>query len=252
MSPLPPHETCPVDLHYADPELTMLNVGRIVTRGRRIRRRRLAANLASGIAACAAALSVIVGARSVLNAPGPAAPGQGRSVPVPVDALIATNPPANGRLTLVSTLPRHWTTVAWVTHGSAVCFATFRVPAAGTQGDVECPAWGPADLPVTGRSGLSPLLPSIEPITSASGRTIVPEFGLATPRAARVVVTFFGRNFSARVVQLPLPGGKTVGLYLAWITLPANVASYGSADVSRMIGYDASGHVVATHGPWHM
>ena len=250
MSQLPPGGACPVDLHYADPELRMLDLGRIVARGRRLRRRRLAANLAAGIMACAAALSVAVGARSVLTASGPAAPSRVTQAPVPVDALIATSPPANGKLTLISTWPRHWTSAAWATRGSSVCFATFRVPAAGTYADVECPAWGPADLPARGTSGLSPPLPGIEPIAAARGREIVPEFGLVTPRATRVVVTFFGRSFSAKVVPVPLPGGKAVGLYLVWVTLPAHITSYGSADVSGVIGYDASGHVVARHGPW--
>jgi hypothetical protein len=250
MSLLPPGGACPVDLHYADPQLRMLDLGRIVTRGRRLRRRRLAAHLAAGIIACAAAVSVAIGARSVLTAAGPAAPGRVAQPPVPVDALIATSPPANGKLTLVSTWPQHWITVAWATRGSSVCFAIYRVPAAGTQADVECPAWGPADIPAGGTSGLSPLLPGIEPIAAARGRTIVPEFGLVTTRAVRVVVTFFGRNVSAKVAPVPLPGGKAVGLYLAWVTLPAHNTSYGSADLSRVIGYDASGHVVARHGPW--
>ena len=248
MTQPPPRGACPVDLHYADPELRMLDLGRIVTRGRRLRRRRLAVNLAAGIMACAAAVSVALGARDVLTAAGPAAHARATRAPVPVDALIATSPPANGKLTLVSTWPRHWTTVAWATRGSSVCFATYRVPAAGTQADVECPAWGPADLPAGGASGLSPLLPGIEPVAGARGRDIVPEFGLVTLRAARVVVTFFGRSFSAKVVPVPLPGGRVVGLYLAWVALPAHITSYGSADVNRVIGYDASGHVVARHG----
>ncbi len=63
-----------------------------------------------------------------------------------------------------------------------------------------------------------------------------------------MTVTFFGHDFTAGVVRLPVGGGRVTGIYLVWLRLPGNVA-YGSSDVSGAIAYDAAGHVVARHGP---
>ena len=77
----------------------------------------------------------------------------------------------------------------------------------------------------------------------------VAAFGLVTPRAARVIVTFFGRRFSAGVVPVPMSGGKTIGVYMIWLAVPASASGYGSGDVGGAIAYDRAGHIVARHGP---
>ena len=77
----------------------------------------------------------------------------------------------------------------------------------------------------------------------------VAAFGLVTARAARVTVTFFGRRFSAGVVPVPMSGGKTIGVYMIWLAVPASANGYGSGDVGGGIAYDRAGHVVARHGP---
>jgi hypothetical protein len=77
----------------------------------------------------------------------------------------------------------------------------------------------------------------------------VAEFGLVTSRASRVTVTFNGRPVRAGVVQVPMSGGKTVGVYVIWFSLPAGASSYGSGNVDGAIAYDRAGRIVARHGP---
>jgi hypothetical protein len=202
------------------------------------------------LAACAAAVSVAATVRDgrLEWFPPPASQAARSAVPAtPVDALIAEHPPVTGTLILLSRQPAHWTTVAWATRGGAVCWATYRAPMQGATSEVECPAWPRGDVPVAGGgAGLSPLLPGIFP--PGPGR-LVPEVGLATPRAARVTVTFFGSKFSAAVLPVPLGGGKSVGVYLIWLRLPRGVSNYGGADTGPATAYDSAGRVVARHGP---
>jgi hypothetical protein len=247
---LSPDPDCPVDLDYPEPGLRFLDLGSIRTRSQQIRRRRVLARAGAALVAITAIAGTLVGARGYTLSlfPSPAAgPPVGRPA-VPIDALVASDPPANGQLTLLSTWPRHWTTVAWTTRGGAVCWAMYRTPMQGGTDDFECPAWSPADVPGEGARGLSPLLPSISPV-AADGR-LVPEIGLATPRADRVTVTFTGKDFTANVVPVPLGGGKTIGVFIVWIRLPAGLSSYGSSQFTREIAYGRAGGIVARHGPW--
>ena len=250
MNQLPSHQECPVNLGYAEPAPPHLDVSKIVRRGRGIRRRRRIRAAAVAAAACAALASVItaVQAGTFRWSPAPAArPAAGPGAP-PAGALIATYPPASGRLTLLSNWPRHWTTVAWATRQGVVCWAAYRRPAQGTTGGYGCPGWYRGDIPGPGSHRLSGLLPGVSPV-STGDTTLVPELGLAPPDATRVTVTFFGRDFTAGVVRLPVGGGRATGIYLVWLRLPGNVVAYGSNDVSGAIAYDAAGHVVARHGP---
>jgi hypothetical protein len=77
----------------------------------------------------------------------------------------------------------------------------------------------------------------------------VAEFGLVTPRAARVTVTLFGYQFSAGVVTVPLGHGKMIGAYLIWPQVPLGAHGYGSSNVNGAVAYDAAGRIVARHGP---
>jgi hypothetical protein len=76
----------------------------------------------------------------------------------------------------------------------------------------------------------------------------VPVVGLVTPRADRVTLTFFGREFTADVVQIPLGSGKVTGVFLAWAKLPPNVSSYSTSNFTQEIAYDQAGHILARHG----
>jgi hypothetical protein len=250
MSQLPAGQECPVNLDYPEPELKLLDVGPILARGRRIRRRRVLAQAAAGLVACAAITGAIAGARGyTIGLPGHAAAGPPASRPVvPIDALVASDPPADGQLTLISTWPRHWTTVAWATRRGEVCWATYRVPMGGGTEEFECPAWSPTDVPGEGARGLSPLFPAIMPF-APDGR-LEPVYGLTTPRADRVTLTFLGKHFSSNVVPVPLPGGKTVGVVIVWIRLPPGQDSYDSNQLTREIAYGPGGRVVARHGLW--
>jgi len=248
MNQLPGGRECPVDLHYGEPESPYLDVGLIIGRGRRIRRRRALARAGSVLVAGAAMVSVIAGVRGyAISFAPPASPAAGGRAAAPIDALVAGNPPVNGQLTLVSTWPRHWTTVAWATRGGTVCWATFRTPMSGATEVVDCP-WAPSDVPGEGAQALSPPLSVILPAAPA-GSSLVPAVGLVTPRADRVTLTLFGREFTADVVPIPLGGGKVTGLFLAWVKLPPNVSGYGTSNFTREIAYDRAGHILARHGP---
>jgi len=122
----------------------------------------------------------------------------------------------------------------------------------GATEDFDCP-WSGADVPGPGRQGLS--IPLVSPVTASDlpdlgGSERVPAFGLVTPRATRVTVTFFGSRFSAAVVPVPLGKGQTVGVYMVWLRVPASASGYGSSDFSGATAYDAAGRVVARHGSW--
>jgi hypothetical protein len=238
-----PRRACPVDLHYPDPQPAQLDLAAIIGRGRRIRQRRRLTQLGAVLAACVAAGSVIAGARdftiSMFPAPSgpPAAPGA-----APVDALVAGDPPANGKLTLISSRPGQWTTVAWATRRGEVCWATFRTPSQGAADNVECPAWPRPEVPDSGGAAFSALVPDVALASSAPG-TGWPVLGLTSPRAVRVVLTAFGKDVSANVVPVPVSAGKSVGVFLAWIGAPGN--SFTSSDVTSEAAYDQSGHIIA-------
>ena len=139
--------------------------------------------------------------------------------------------------------------MAWATRGGEVCWATYRGQARGGDWEFECPEWSRSDVAAAGRGGLSWLMPGTLPFPAGRHGDLVPEVGLVTPQAARVTVTFFGREFSAGVVPVPLGGGATVGAYLIWLRLPPGVSGYGSSDTGPAVAYDATGRVVARHGP---
>ena len=255
MTPLPADRTCPVDLDFAEPHPAQLDLDVIVRRGTAIRRRRRIAGAGAALVACAAAASIVVGVRgasfrwfppSPPARPAPALPAK------PIDAQVAENPPVTGKLTLLSSFPPHWTTVAWATRRGDVCWASYRTPMDGATEDFDCP-WSGADVPGPGRQGLS--IPLVSPVTASdlpdqAGSERVPAFGLVTSRATRVTLTFFGRSFSAAVVPVPLGKGQTVGVYLVWLRVPASASGFGSSDFSGATAYDATGRIVARHGPW--
>jgi len=184
--------------------------------------------------------------RSGLHAAGSSPGGSprarsGRAV-TPIDSFIAIRPPAGGKLTLLSDRPAGWTAVAWATRDGQVCWARYRTVAGGGEQN-EC--WLPTDIPGRGSQGFGPLWPAATPFPVRRGAW----FGLVTARAARVTVTFFGRPFSAGVVQVPMGGGKTIGVYMIWLRVPASANGFGSGDVGGAVGYDRAGHIVARHGP---
>ena len=143
-----PGRTCPVDLHYPDPQPPDLDMAAIIGRGRRIRHRRRLAQFGAVLGAFVAVGSVIVGARgfTITMFPSQSGPAAGPSA-APIDAQVAEDPPANGKLTLISSWPGHWTTVAWATRRAEVCWATFRTPSQGATQNVDCPAWPQSEVP---------------------------------------------------------------------------------------------------------
>jgi hypothetical protein len=238
-----PRRACPVDLHYPDPQPPDLDLAAIISRGGRVRHRRRLTQLGAVLAACVAAGSVLAGAHGYTisvfpSQSGPAAaPGA-----APIDAQVAEDPPANGELTLISGRPVDWTTVAWATRRAEVCWATFRTPGQGATEYVDCPAWSGSEVPGSGGAAFSPLLPDVALAEAVPG-TAWPVLGLTSPQAARVVLTAFGKDVSANVVPVPVSAGKTVGVFLAWISAPGN--SFTSTDVTSESAYDKSGHLIA-------
>lgn len=154
---------------------------------------------------------------------------------------MAEDPPANGKLTLISGSPAHWTTVAWVTRRGEVCWATFRTPMLGATEEVECPAWSRSEVPGSRSTAFSMPFPDVALATSAGNAW--PVLGLTSPRAVRVVLTAFGKNVSASVVPVPAGAGKTVGVFLAWINTPGG--SFDSTDVTSEAAYNQNGQLIA-------
>jgi hypothetical protein len=238
-----PGRACPVNLNYPDPQPPSLDLAAVIGAGRRIRRRRRLGRLGAVLAACAAAGSVIAGARgfAVSVSPSQSGPAAAPSA-APIDAQVAEDPPANGELTLISGWPRRWTTVAWATRRGEVCWATFRTPLQGASEGVECPAWPQPEVPGSGGVAFSALVPDVALASSAPGNAW-PVLGLTSPQAVRVVLTAFGKNVSADVVPLPVSAGQTVGVFVAWIRAPGN--GFSSTDVTSEAAYDKSGRIIA-------
>jgi hypothetical protein len=238
-----PGRACPVDLHYPDPQPPDLDLAAIIGHGRRIRHRRRLTQFGAVLTACIAVASMIAGARGFTISPIPSQSGPA-AVPsaAPIDALVAEDPPANGKLTLISGSPRHWTTVAWATRRGEVCWATFRTPMQGATEDFECPAWSRPEVPGSAGTALSAWLPAVALASSVPGNAW-PILGLTSPQAVRVVITAFGKDFSASVVPVPIGAGKTVGVFLAWISAPGG--SLTGSDITNEAAYDQSGHMIA-------
>jgi hypothetical protein len=233
-------------LDYIDPEPPYLDLAAIVDRGRRIRRKRRLTQAGAVLAACVAVVSVFVGARGFTISMFPSQTGPAAAPnSAPIDAQVAGDPPANGKLTLISNFPPHWTTVAWATRSGEVCYATFRTPVQGTDDEVECPAWPRSDVPGSRGITFSWLLPSVTlagPSGPGSG-TAWPVLGLTIPQAVRVVFTAYGKDISATVVPVPVGAGKTVGVFLAWIRTPGG--GFSTSAITSETAYDQSGHIIA-------
>jgi hypothetical protein len=73
--------------------------------------------------------------------------------------------------------------------------------------------------------------------------TTWPILGLTNPRAVRVVLTAYGEDVSASVVQVPISAGRTVGVFLVWIRAPRG--GFSTSAVTNEIAYDQSGHSIA-------
>ena len=238
-----PGRACPLNLHYPDPQPPSLDLAAVIGRGRRIRRRRRLTQLGAVLAACVAVGSVIAGARGFAVSVFPSRPGPAAAPSAaPIDAQVAEDPPANGVLTLISGLPRHWTTVAWATRRGEVCVATFRTPSQGATENVECPAWPRSEVPGSGGVAFSALVPDVALASSVPGNAW-PVLGLTSPQAVRVVLTAFGKDVSANVVPVPISAGKSVGVFLAWISAPG--ISFSSSDVTSETAYNQSGQIIA-------
>jgi hypothetical protein len=238
-----PGRACPVNLNYSEPQPPSLDLAAVISRGRRIRRRRRLTQLGAVLAACVAGGSVIAGARgfAVSVFPNQSGPADASSA-APIDAQVAEDPPANGKLTLISSWPRHWATVAWATRRGEVCWATFRTPVQGAAEDVECPAWPRSEVPGSGGVAFSALVPDVALASSVPGNAW-PVVGLTSPQAVRVVLAAFGKDVSADVVPVPVSAGKTAGVFVAWIKAPGN--SFSSTDVTSEAAYDKSGRIIA-------
>lgn len=247
--------SCPVDLHYRDPEPVDLPLAAIVSRGRRIRRRRTLARAAAAVAGCA-----VLGFGSVATArtlatwrsggTGTASPGRGLT---PISSAVAHYPPVGGKLTLLSRSPRHWTTVAWGTRTGGVCWAAYRTPMTGATEEFQCPTWGPSDVPGEAARRFGVPDPGAMPIAgraATGGGRLTPWAGLVDPRAAKVTLTFFGHDFSAPVYPVPVRGGKVVGVFLVWLAVPPGDGFYSTSAITGETAYDAYGHVLGRHGPW--
>lgn len=248
----PASQSCPVDLHYRDPEPVDLPLAAIVGRGLRLRRRRRLALAAAAVAACAVlGFGGVTAARTLAGwlPSGAESASTGQELP-PISSEVAHYPPVGGRLTLLSRQPRNWTTVAWGTHSGGVCWAAYRTPMAGSTQEFRCPDWGPSNVPDEGGRQFGAPDPGTLPIASGRGDDLTPWVGLVNPRAAKVTMTFFGHDFSAPVLPVPVRGGKVVGAFLIWLRLPPNVHDYGGASITSEIAYDAYGHILAQHGPW--
>jgi hypothetical protein len=241
-----PGRSCPVDLHYPDPQPPNLDLAAIIGSGRRIRRRRRLTQFGAVLAACLAVGSVIAGTRgfTISMFPSQSGPASTPSA-APVDAQIAEDPPANGKLTLISSWSRQWTTVAWATRRGEVCWATFRTSMQGATEQVECPAWPLSEVPGSRGMAFSSLFPDVAlASSSAPGKaTAWPILGLTKPQAVRVVLTAFGKDVSVSVVPVPIGDGKTVGVFLAWIRAPGG--SFSTSDITNETAYDQSGHSIA-------
>lgn len=229
-------DTAPLVLDYEDPRAAHIDPDAVIRRAkRRVRARWLAAGMAVMVAGTAA-----FAARFVPT------DGQSEQQPASLDRVLAASeiyhqyPPAGPPVVVDASVPG-WETVAWITTGGGFCDGPVGI-AGDQRGRVLASCVQPFSLVTP--NGTPPVAPPVFHGDPASMRgTQVLAVGLARTGVTRVSMVFLGTPASATVEPATAYGRVEFGVYAIWLST-RGAASYDSADISAITGYDSSGRPV--------
>jgi hypothetical protein len=233
-------DECPINLHYADPRASTVDVHAIVRDGQRIRRRRITTvSLASAVVVAAVA-AVSLSVSHAVSHPGavqPAAIYKSDTVKLypPIDTIVVLG-------TYADALPKNASAIAWISH-NGLCYGSADMSArsAGEFLGLSC-GTAPAELATAGPTELLPGWPVFQPAPFKVGEFMA--IGLLRGTAATVEVTANGQTASAQVYPLATDNGEAVGAYAVWLRAEPD-GSIHSADITSVRAFDGNGHVVA-------
>lgn len=234
-------DECPVDLHYADPRPSIVDLDAIVRDGRRIRRRRKTTVSLGSAAALAVVVGLSVTVPHTFGHAGTVKPAgfYGSSVLTsfpPVDAIAILG-------TYKDTLPTHRSAIAWITQNGELCFGTANMSAHSGDG---APTFGctaaPDELTTPGPTTLVPGWPVFQASVTKTHDFLA--IGVLRGSAATVEVTANGQTAEAPVYSLATTTGQAAGAYAVWLRAEPD-GSIHSADITRIRALDGSGQVIA-------
>lgn len=235
-------DACPINLHYADPRPSTIDVHAIVRDARRIRRRRITtASLASAavlatVAAVSLSVSHAVSHTSTVRPAGIYNSSTVKSYP-PVDTIVVLGTYADAQTPYQSA-------IAWISRSGDLCYGGADVSTRSANRSILGLSCGtaPADLATAGPTELIPGWPVFQPTPSKVGEFIA--IGLLRGTAARVEVTANGETAEAPVYPLATVTGEAAGAYAVWLRAESD-GSIRSADITSVRALDSNGHVIA-------
>jgi len=234
-------DECPINLHYADPSHTIVNLDAIVRDRRRIRRRRTTI-VSLATAAVAATVAVVAfGAprvfvhRDTVQVAGIYRSSALKSFP-PVGAIVVLG-------TYPNTQPTNRSAIAWISQNGELCFGTADMSAHSGDGAPIFSCTSPPDeLTTPGPSTLAPGWPVFQASPSTTRDFLA--VGVLRGTAATVEVTANGQTAEATVHPLATITGEAAGAYAVWLRAEPD-GQIHSADITLVRALDSNGHVVA-------
>ena len=234
-------DDCPINLHYADPRPSIVDVDAIVRDGRQIRRRRTTTASIGGLA-----IFATVAAISLTVSHGFTHPSAVRTAAFYKSTILKSFPPVDQVVTLgtyPNTAPSNWSAIAWISRNGDLCHGAADM-SAHSSADTVSLACGtaPAELNTGGPTELIPGWPVFQPVPAKPGAFLA--VGVLRGTAATVEVTANGQTAQAPVHELATTTGQAAGAYAVWLRAEPN-GQIHSADITSVRALDSSGHVVA-------
>ncbi len=235
-------DECPINLHYADPRPSTVDVHAIVRDGQRIRRRRITTVSLASAAVVATVVAVSLGVSHAVSHPGAVQPAA-----IYRSEIVKSFPPI-GNIVVLGTYAdaqqRNASAVAWMSPNGDLCYGgadmATRSPNRSILG-LSC-GTAPDELNTAGPTELLPGWPVFHPVPSKVGEFIA--IGLLRGTAVTVQVTANGQTASAPVYPLATANGEAAGAYAVWLRAEPD-GSIHSADITSVRALDGNGHVVA-------
>jgi hypothetical protein len=216
----------------------------VVAPGRRYKRRRASARLAGAVASVTAVLllSSCTGHSGAGNNDTPAGAGTGAALQ---NLQLIQQFPPSGNVANLGTVPsgayEGWSELAWMS-SNELCFGTADLRAGtmadlsgGTMGELNC-APASEELSAPGR----PPAVYIPAFTPAGGPGAALTFGFARGPVTTVTIEMFGKTTTTVTPVSSTP----IGAHAVLIPVTGH-SSWGSSDITAIIGRDRSGKVIA-------
>lgn len=236
-------EECPINLHYADPSPTIVDLDAIVRDGRRIRRRRT-----TTVSLASAAVVAVVGVVA-FSAPHVFVHRDTVQVAGIYKSSILKSYPPIGTIVVLGTYADahspYQSAIAWITQNGELCYGSADMTTRSANRSIlglSCDGPAPAELSTPGPAELLPGWPVFQPSPSKVGEWI--GIGFLRGTAATVEVTANGQTAEAPVYALATTTGEAAGAYAVWLRAEPD-GSIHSADITSVRALDASGRVIA-------